>query len=73
MDIEYTELQDWELLHPNSPSDSELNLNSAKNHNTFVEHETNSLIQTNYFSMTTPFYAYGVEKGSEESDNSGEV
>lgn len=74
MDIESTELQDWELLHPNSPSDSELDLNSAKNHDTFVEigHETEALIQTNYFSMATPFHAYGVEKGSEESDNSGE-
>ncbi|KAK4708666.1 hypothetical protein R3W88_029591 [Solanum pinnatisectum] len=67
MDVESTELQDWELLHPNSPSDSELDLNSTKNHDTFVE--TEALIQTNYFSMATPFHAYGVEKGSEESDH----
>ncbi|XP_059297340.1 ATG8-interacting protein 2-like isoform X1 [Lycium ferocissimum] len=64
MDIESTELHDWELLHPNSSSDSELDLNSPKNHV-----ETEGLIQTNYFSIDTPFVAYGSEKGSEESDN----
>ncbi|MCD9641381.1 hypothetical protein HAX54_027547 [Datura stramonium] len=78
MDISSTELQDWELLHPNSASDSELHLNSTKNQDTFVEigHEAEGLIQTNYFSIdsqTTPFAAYGSEKGYEESDNSSWV
>lgn len=78
MDIESTELQDWELLHPNSASDSELDLNSAKNQDAFVEigHETEGLIQTNYFSIdsqSTPFAAYDGEKGYEESDNSSWV
>lgn len=68
MDIDSTELQDWEILHPNSASDSDLDLNSAKNQDTFVE--TEGLIQTNYFSMTTPFAS---EKGSAESDNSSWV
>ncbi|KAJ8541853.1 hypothetical protein K7X08_016719 [Anisodus acutangulus] len=67
MDIDSTELQEWELLHPNSASDSELDLSSVKNQDTFLE--TEGLIQTNYFaihSQTTPF---ATEKGSDESDN----
>nr|XP_016472874.1 PREDICTED: uncharacterized protein LOC107794850 isoform X1 [Nicotiana tabacum] len=65
-----TEFQDWELLHSNSASDSELPANSTKNQeDTFVE-ETEGLIKPNYFSIdshsTPTFAAYN---GSEESDN----
>lgn len=65
-----TDFQDWELLHSNSASDSELPVNSPKNQeDTFVE-ETEGIIQPNYFSIdshsTPTFVAYN---GSEESDN----
>ncbi|XP_009589424.1 uncharacterized protein LOC107824023 isoform X1 [Nicotiana tabacum] len=65
-----TEFQDWELLHPNSASDSVLPVNLPQNQeDTFVE-ETKGLIQPNYFSIdshSTPTFA--AFNGSEESDN----
>ncbi|KAK4341199.1 hypothetical protein RND71_039700 [Anisodus tanguticus] len=61
MDIDSTEIQEWELLHPSTASDSELDVSSVL--------ETEGLIQTNYFAIHSQTSPFSSENVSEESDN----
>lgn len=81
MDAETAEFQDWEMLHPNSNSDSESLITAASAGNTNgvddeIGSETGGIVQVNYFSIDSQSRymsgftcADGSDEVSEESDN----